>query len=215
MVSACVCPACVFACVCVSTLVWHLHVRCQVSLITEANLLQQTNGRRKQLIESCFFTTQLLFLPCRDRATSIDGASNASYNSEHSHLPCKSTRWLSARGAPFISSEPGFASIRAAVIFLARSFGNLSSMSWLTRGLLFHPQHQPTPLSSLSWSINYNEMSCIFNSEASYENIHKYIKGGNKITLWKVLCINVNCITSKGEWNLFETFTVFKFFPRM
>lgn len=154
MVSACARPVCVFACACVSTLVWHLYVWCQVSLIAEADRQQQTSGRRKQLIESCFFTTRLLFLPWRCRTTSIDGASNASYNSEHSHLQCKSTRWLSGRGAPFISSEPGFASIRAAVIFLARSFGNLSSMSWLTRGLLFHPQHQPTPLNSLSWSIN-------------------------------------------------------------
>lgn len=92
-----------------------------------------------------FFRSWLLFLSSLSHVTSNDGASSASYNSQLSNLLCKSTWWLSLYRAPFISSTLGFSSIHAAVIFFSRSFGNLSSMGWLTKGLLLHPPHLNHP----------------------------------------------------------------------
>lgn len=134
-------------CACVCTLVWHLFIwrSGYELLITEACLLWRPNSKRKQLSCSCFSEHDFCSFPPPDHVTSDDGASNASYNSQPSNLLCKSTRWLSVYRAPFISSKPGFASIHAVVIFLAGSFGNLSSMGWLTKGLLFHPHHPPHP----------------------------------------------------------------------
>lgn len=145
MVAVCVCTVCVCSGVTSLCLVIKL-------LITEACMLwcphrKTTKGTTKL---NLFFRTWLLLLPCPDHITSNDEASNASYNSQHSNLLCKSTRWLSVYRAPFISSKPGFASIQAVVISVARSFGNLSSMSWLSKGLLFHSHHPPTPLISSS-----------------------------------------------------------------
>lgn len=148
-------------------------------LIREADQQRHANSQRKQVIESSFFFP-LLFLTERHFCSSPPRPK--AYTAVHS--VSRHDGYLRS-GAPFISFKPGFASIRAGVIFLARSFGNLSSMGWLARGLLFHAQHQPTALSSLSGaSIWIKWLRCVVVTRHG----HKYTSHKSILSFYPPFC---------------------------
>lgn len=162
-------------CVCVSTLLWHLYGSCQFFSLSRRQISSDTQTvKGNKLLKVVFFSAilnrrALCSLPPRPTA----------YTAVHS--VSRHDGYLRS-GAPFISSKPGFASIRAGVIFLARSFGNLSSMGWLARGLLFHAQHQPAALSSLSGASIW--IKCV----AVTRHGHKYCTHKSILGLLSAFC---------------------------
>lgn len=189
MVSACVCPVRLYSvCVCVSTLVWHLYGSCQFP----PYLRGRSAATRKQQKETSywkFFFFFLLFSTERHFCSPPPPRRPTAYTAIR--RVSRHDGYLRS-GAPFISSEPGFASILAGVIFLARSFGNLSSMGWLARGLLFHAQHQPAALSSLSGASIWIKWLWIWMCRCHASRTHTHINHFGLLSPFRVQrCFNL------------------------